>query len=147
MRDLTHMPPEEASFFEPEEFAKIYNLVSRSSKLLAARRRAGLNVKGGDDSAAVTSARGATLSQAFSVVWERYEGDPIKYHSAVHRMTALAKLIKSSHLNKWIRVTGEGVAVHKAVLAAAAVMPLNRKCEFSVADFLNEVETRVADES
>jgi hypothetical protein len=133
-------PPEKAITFEPEEFAIVYNLVARASLALAARRGAGLGVKGGDDAGVSSSARGAVLGAAFGPVRERYKGDPVRYDSAVHRMTALAKLLKGPHLRQWTRVTKEGVAVDKAVLAAAAVMPLSERCEFQVGDFVEEVK-------
>lgn len=137
--DIT--PPEEAITFEPEEFAVVYNLVARASLALAARRRAGLGVRG-DDPRVSSGARGAVLGAAFEPVRERYEGDPVKYDGTVHRMTALAKLLKGPHLRQWTNVTNEGVAVDRAVLAAAAVMPLNERCEFHLDDFVEEVRRR-----
>lgn len=82
------------------------------------------------------------LSTAFEPVREQYEDDPVRCHSAVHRMTALAKLLRGPHLRQWTRVTKEGVAVDKAVLAAVAVLPLSKRCEFRVGDFIEEVKRR-----
>lgn len=136
------IPPEEAITFEPEEFAAVYNLVARVSLMLAARRRASLGVRGGDDPRVSRGARGTVLGAAFEPVRERYKGDPVRYDSAVHRMTALAKLLKGPHLRQWTTVSVEGVAVNKAVLAAAAVTPLDDKCEFRVVEFIEELKRR-----
>lgn len=101
-------PPEEAITFEPEEFAAVYNLVARASLTLAARRWAGLGIRGGDGPRVSRGARGAVLGAAFEPVRERYKGDPVKYDSAVHRMTALAKLLRGAHLRQWTTVSVEG---------------------------------------
>lgn len=144
MNDETDIaPPEEAVAFEPEEFAVVYDLVARASLVLAARHRTGLSARAGDDTRVSRDARGAVLNAAFEPVRERYEGDPVKYDSAVHRMTALAKLLKGPHLRQWTRMTNEGVAVDMAVLAAAAAMPLNERCEFRLDDFVEEVKRRL----
>jgi hypothetical protein len=139
----TAPPPDEALPFAPEEFAAVYDLVARASRLIRARRAAGLDFKGADDAVAAGRARGAILADAFAPVRERYKGDAEKYHGAVHRMTALAKLIRGSTINEWLTVTGDGVAVHKAVLHTAAIMPLTREGEFSPGEFIEEVKRRV----
>jgi hypothetical protein len=134
--------PEEAVAFEPAEFAVAYHLLAQASRELAARRKTGLKVTGGDDGQVAQKARGAILGDALSPLREHYKNDPAKFHSAAYRLTALAKLLRSSHLREWIRVTGEGVAVHGAVLAAAAILPLTRSGDFPIEDFLDEVNRR-----
>jgi len=137
-------PPEDAVSFAPEEFGLVYSLIAHSSRRIAARSKPGLKVTGGDDASVAGQARGAALGDAFAPVRERYEGDPVSYHSAVHRMVALAKMMRSSRLDEWRRVTKEGVAVHGAVLAAAATVRLTKNCEFDEGEFLEEVKRRAS---
>jgi hypothetical protein len=139
---------EDALTFEPSEFALAYESVARASMEIAARRRReiGASITGGDSSEAAQRARGETLANAFAPLRERYKDDDEKYYSLVHRLIALAKLLKSWHFKDYVQSSADGVKVNHAVLAAAAGVRLTRQGEFSVDSFLKEVKRHPVEE-
>jgi hypothetical protein len=137
---------EDALAFEPSEFASAYESVARASMEIAARgrREIGASITGGDSPEEAQRARGKTLANAFAPLRERYKDEDEKYYSLVHRLIALAKLLKSGHLKGYVHSSAEGIKVHRAVMAAAASVKLTREGEFPVEFFLKEVKRHSA---
>lgn len=135
---------EDALPFEPEEFSLAYELLARASAGITARRRSqlGASITGGDTPGDATRARGAVLSDAFEPLRECYGDGTVRYYSAVHRLTALARFIKGGHLGRRVRSDARGVRLDPAVLAAAATVRLTCAGEFPAEEFLREIERR-----
>ena len=73
---------------------------------------------------------------------ERYGADNRKCLSAIARVTALLQLVGGGGLEPWVRPSPDDpdhTEIHEAVVAAAAVAPLDEHLEFPVLEFMEMV--------
>ena len=74
---------------------------------------------------------------------ERYRDvDRMKFLSAVFRILALLDLVSAGGLEPWVRPAADGTdhtEIQNSVIAAAAMVHLNRKLQFPVREFMRKV--------
>lgn len=83
------------------------------------------------------------LARILIAMRERYlHVNKLKYYSASNRILALLDLLRTGRLGRWTRPEaggGDATEIHDSVIAAAAVVRLNRRLHFPVREFLRKV--------